>query len=62
MAWGLGFFDFVFVCFGVGLVACEDLVLGFDATFDYLFRFVPLGEFGFVPFCFEVSVLASPAE
>jgi hypothetical protein len=62
MAWGLGFFQFVFVCFGIGFVACEDLLLGSDASFDYLFRFVPLGKFGFVPFCFEVSGLGSPAE
>jgi hypothetical protein len=62
MPWGLGFFDFVFVCFGVGFIACEDLVLGLDASFDYLFRFVPMGESGFVPICFEVSGLGSPAE
>jgi hypothetical protein len=37
-------------------------VLGFDAALDDPFRFVPLGESGFVPFCFEVSSLRSPAE
>lgn len=63
MAWGSGFFDFLFVCFGVGFVACEDLVLGFDASFNYVFWFVPyVGEFGFVPSCFEVCGLGSPAE
>ena len=62
MAWGLGFFELVFVGFGVRFVAREDLVLGFDAALDDPFRFVPLGESGFVPFCFEVSSLCSPAE
>ncbi len=60
--WGLGFFEFLFVCFGVGFVACEDLVLGFDAFFYYLFWLVPLWKFGFVPSCFEVCGLGSPAE
>jgi hypothetical protein len=62
VAWSLGFFGFLFVCFGVGFVACEDSVLGFDASFDYVFGFVPLGEFGFVPSCFEVCGLGPPAE